>query len=315
LTERGLRELRSGQYSEAIATCTDALHANPRDDEAYLYRGRAYHFRNAKGDPRRALADFTKAIELAPESSDAYYYRAQVYRDLGETELASADDKAARANDKGLMQLDRQLPDPPATVIAATLPAAAKPAAGDSTDEESDPYENLPDHLESDFGKLRAGGYNAEDSNESDRASSVAERNRAALPDERAYEPYADDYRSEGPVTGFDPRRMPPLSPPGAAAAQDSTQRRAFRPSPTSPFLPPAPSPANVPGQVPPLASPFGGRTVQSPFGQGAPAPTGFGRPIPGPFSPPAAQTPRSTPGNPYSNPLVRPPNPRDYVP
>src|SRR3990172_2406650 len=70
-----------GQFDEAIHACTQAIRANPRDAQAYLYRGRAYHCRNAPGDLELAVADFSDSIGLAPKDPEAYYSRALAHRD------------------------------------------------------------------------------------------------------------------------------------------------------------------------------------------------------------------------------------------
>jgi len=52
--------VQQGSYDQAIEACTQLLRANPRDSEAYLHRGRAYHCRNSEGDLSRAIADFSE---------------------------------------------------------------------------------------------------------------------------------------------------------------------------------------------------------------------------------------------------------------
>jgi hypothetical protein len=302
LTERGLKELRSGQYDKAIATCTQAVQLDPRNDEALLYRGRAYHFRNAKGDPQHALEDFTDAIELAPKSSDAYYSRALVYRELGKTRLADADDESARALDGHLRALDRRLPEPLPALVENEPPAATNDAAASglpaSDDEQRALYDQLKERFEPGFGKLRTKPTKPDDSQNSKVSNeSSIERYRRLL---EAPVYVMPEHRESLPgETGGDFRPLSPLPAPGGSAA--SSAGRPFRPMPSSPFQARGPADAGV-GFVPP---------VQSPFGQHAPAPTG--RQSIGPFSPaPFGPLPQ---GSPNPNSLVRPPNPRDFVP
>jgi hypothetical protein len=308
LTEKGLKELRSGQYDEAIATCTEALQLDPRDDAAYLYRGRAHYFRGAKGDLKRAVDDFTRAIELDPKSSDAYYSRALVYRDLGQIALADDDDKNARALDGHLHALDRQLPEPlplPIDDKPAATADAAKPSPESGT---GLPHATVEPELR--FGKLRTEVRRTDDTPRSAESNgSSTER----YDDETAQPSYIVPPRSDsvwGNAPALDPRTFrpfSPLTPPGESAR--SAQGRVYRPAPTSPFQPRAQA---APGDVaPPLSSPF---EVRSPFGQRTPAPTGFTRDTVGPFVP-QGNTRQAPVGNPFSNPAVRPSNPRDYIP
>ncbi|MEX0676029.1 MAG: tetratricopeptide repeat protein [Pirellulales bacterium] len=308
LTEQGLKELRSGQFDQAIGTCSEAIRQNPRDAEAYLYRGRAHHYRNAMGDPKRAVADFSEAIRLAPESSDAYYSRALVYRDLGETELAAVDDKAARAADGQLQQVYRRLPDPAPT---ATL---AKPREDATTDEPPNSVstassEGLP------TSEVKQGELYKRLKKRDEPKESPIERYRRLI-HQSAGEPERDA-SPWGDLSTLRSQRLPQGGEPeGRLTDRPNPLGRALRPVPTSPFEPRVPSGvAADPNQ--PLESPFGG--LQSPFGQRTPAPTGFGVQPVGPFtqrSPaPSGQQPRQFNDNLYSNPAVRPPFPRDYNP
>lgn len=109
--------VHQGNYDEAIEVCTQLVRANPRNAEAYLIRGRAYHCRNEQGDVARAVADFSEAIHQDPMNSEAYYSRALAYKDLNDQEKAEADGKMARQLDPRLKELYAQLPEytPPAT--------------------------------------------------------------------------------------------------------------------------------------------------------------------------------------------------------
>jgi hypothetical protein len=317
LTEQGLLELRAGQYDQAIASCTEALEANPDDDEAYLYRGRAYHFRNAKGDPQRAIADFGEAIRLAPKSADAYYSRALVFRDLGETKLADADDEKARAVDEGLQNIIRQMPSQSAPEVAAEPepPSEAPLATGESLPEAETDRREMFEELQKEFEPSASRRRAAEKKRAAD-ADSRAERSRRSLYRELD-EPVEPSWTTTTPPPATrDPRALQPITPPGDTSAG---RQRTFRPSPTSPFGQPGAAGLGeefgLPGETryspypPPVRSPFaprqqarGAAQPANPFGPGNPGvgvDTGQGN------------------ANPYrySNPAVRPVNPRDYVP
>ena len=318
LTQQGLKELRIGKYEQAIVTCSKAIHQNPQDAEAYLYRGRAYQFRNAMGDPGRAIEDFSEAIRLAPKSADAYYSRALVYRDLGQTELALADDKLARAADGHLQEVYRKLPDPPALstvaeappdVPTAEGPSSVPKASGDilskSAFEQRKLYEQLKERFEP--------GQRAADAKE----SPIERYNRLSRQplDKPATAPL-------GPLGTFSfgaplgPQTGQP--PPRLSEDPNAVGRRPGRPRPSSPFQP------RLPGGLSgdfnqPEQSRQTFRPVQSPFGRRAPAPTGFGVQPANPFGQQApGAVPRQQPPSSdsrYSNPAVRPSNPRDYIP
>jgi tetratricopeptide (TPR) repeat protein len=75
----------------AIDYYTRALKLNPRNDEAYFYRGMQLSLVNEDYD--RAIADFTRAIELKSDNSMYYYYayRGDAYRKKGYYDQAIAD--------------------------------------------------------------------------------------------------------------------------------------------------------------------------------------------------------------------------------
>jgi hypothetical protein len=325
LPRQALQELRSGRYDQAIATCTEAMRENPADAEAYLYRGRAYQLRNALGDPARAIADLTEAIRLAPEASDAYYYRSLVYRDLGNQQLADVDDMKARQVDGRLQEVYRELPDPPPPATFARTPdqvTTGEPpsspdavASGDalpkSEAEQKKLYERLKKRFESPFDTARA--------NKDDAKESFTERYRRLL-----REPVTEPEPDESPpdIFGTLGRLAPRLSPPnepeaGLPAGQNAVQGGVRRPTPSSPFQPRVPSGVAA-DSAEPLSSPFG-RQLRSPFPQRPPAPTGYVAPPASSLAPqsfgPFSQQPRQPSDNLYSNPAVRPPYPRDYIP
>jgi len=322
LTEQGLKELRAGKYDEAIATCGKAIRQNPQDAEAYLYRGRAYQFRNAMGDPPRAIADFSEAIRFAPDSSDAYYSRAIIYRDLGQTELADADDKNARAADSLLQEVYRKLPEPPLpTTVAEALPDVPTdeppiltPQTSDavlpkSEFEQRELYEQLKERFEPQQGAA-------------DATESPIERfnrlSRQPLPEKPAGVPSRPLGKFGSQAPPAPKTALPPLAPPSMSDDSNALVRPPQRPALSSPFQPRLPGGLSGGINQPPESQQTY-RPVQSPFGQRAPSTTGFGVQPAAPFG---QQVPRTVGQQPapsndvrYSNPAVRPENPRDYVP
>ena len=73
---------------KAIRSCSDIIHAKPRDAVAYHLRGNALA-RN--GDLGQAIADYSKAIQLNPKHAAAYESRAMAYTTNGDYTRAIAD--------------------------------------------------------------------------------------------------------------------------------------------------------------------------------------------------------------------------------
>jgi TPR repeat/Tetratricopeptide repeat len=322
LTGQGLKQLRAGKYDEAIATCGKAIRQNPQDAEAYLYRGRAYQFRNAMGDPPRAIADFSEAIRLAPDSSDAYYSRAIVYRDLGQAKLADADDKKARAADGLLQEVYRRLPEPPApATVAEALPdvptdepsVLAPQTSGvvlpKSEFEQRELFEKLKERFEPAQPDAEAR------ENPIERFNRLSRQPPPEKPAAAALGPLGKlgSQAPLAPQTG--------QSPPSMSEDPNALVRPPQRSAPSSPFQPRLPDGLsgdfNQPPQSPQSQQTY--RPVQSPFGQSAPSTTGIGVQPANPFGPQAPRTvgQQPAPSNDvrFSNPAVRPDNPRDYVP
>jgi len=87
----------SWQYiddDKAIADYTKAIALNPKD--AWAYKNRASAWYN-KGDNDKAIADYTKAIEIDPQDDTAWYNRARTYSISGEKDKALSDLKRAIA--------------------------------------------------------------------------------------------------------------------------------------------------------------------------------------------------------------------------
>jgi hypothetical protein len=335
LTGLALRQLRSGEYDDAIKTSSQAIAEKP-EAAAYLYRGRAYHYRNAMGDHQRAVADFTEAIRLAPKSSDAYYSRALARRDLGQKELADADESTARNLDQVVQDTYRRMPDvmnPPDVATPSDAASAdgkkTKSPAGlsQSEAEQKRVYEELKDRFEPGFGELRtpsspaagsaakpSGSYNDRYRQLLEQANreQAAQRNATALEEQEAAT--APSLSGSG---------LPSASPttPRSAAPGNAARRGAARPSTwEGPLQPSLTSPFSQRASVSPGGQPMVNPNVQSPFQQPVRSGTGF-TPVT-PFGAQARQpsAPVASPfggsaTNRFSNPAVRPANPRDYVP
>ncbi len=339
-TQQALHQLRSGQYDEAIATSSKAIHAAPDEAENYLYRGRAYHYRNAMGDHGRAIADYSEAIRRAPKSSDAYYSRALAYRDLGEVKLATADEEQARELDRGLRDVYNRLPNAShLTEIAKETPqsdAAAEPegTGGDSKKSEEDErklYEELKDRFEPGFGTIRSSKKSDEEmvADELQKARKELYQSMMAPP---SYSLPSATEGGEGNLPGGNLRRnllggVDVSQPPGDEAASAENAPAAVPGGASTPWpLGPqqAPQRGRAPSAMTPNPRP---NNLTSPFPQHTPAPTGYvAPPLANPFAaPPSSATGRSsTIGQPFNsgssvnrftNPSVRPPNPRDYLP
>jgi tetratricopeptide (TPR) repeat protein len=337
LTQEALKQLRSGEYDEAIKTSSQAIGQKPDSAAAYLYRGRAYHYRNAMGDHQRAIGDFSEAIRLAPESSDAYYSRALARRDLGQAELAAADETKARELDEVVQDTYRRMPDltPPADVSeSAKLPAASELSG--SEEEQKKVYEKLKGRFEPGFGELRTPSSRPADGSAVKSGASLNDRYRDLL--EQANRAEAEKAAEAGsPLAGQSPMPTPgtgttsPSAVPGAAEPGSATNPPRGRGNAR------ALEAWQGPLQPPPLTSPFAQRTavspsgqmgpnvnrnLQSPFQQIAPGGTGF-TPPQNPFGAQSRQPNASPVTRPFggsttsrfSNPNVRPANPRDFVP
>ncbi|MCK6618049.1 MAG: tetratricopeptide repeat protein [Cyclobacteriaceae bacterium] len=78
----GMEKYDQQNYKEAIANFTKAINNNPRDFQAYLWRGHSKYnlgYLNGIKDNKmleEAIADYSMVIQLDPANSDAYFYRA-----------------------------------------------------------------------------------------------------------------------------------------------------------------------------------------------------------------------------------------------
>ncbi len=77
LLKRGQEKSQKGWQQEAIADFTEVIRRNPKNADAYLYRGKA----RLGADYQGAIADFTEAIRINPKNAEAYLNRALAYLD------------------------------------------------------------------------------------------------------------------------------------------------------------------------------------------------------------------------------------------
>lgn len=75
-------------YNKAIESFTRAIHSNPKEEEAYFFRGASY-LNLGQFDP--ALGDFTKVIEINPKNGEAYWNRGYCYANKRMDDKAIAD--------------------------------------------------------------------------------------------------------------------------------------------------------------------------------------------------------------------------------
>lgn len=86
--ERGVANIKSREWKEAITNFTEAISGNPKDAVAYEYRGAAYLFTSNFDN---AINDFTQAIQLDPTNHEVFWYRASAYRAQREFDKAVHD--------------------------------------------------------------------------------------------------------------------------------------------------------------------------------------------------------------------------------
>jgi hypothetical protein len=317
--------VRAGHYDDAINECTQALRLNPRDADAYLYRGRAYHSRNKPGDLELAIDDFTHANEFAPDNPEPLYSRSLAYRDLGKPDESAADEKKARERDPRLKEIYSQLPDvvaEPARVetaepIADTSKSDEKPAGVGSRSEglgqglqglnsrrllrttptpETTAAPAQPAERVLPQPQPQSQRRNTRDLAQEQSGFDEDLTNNDAFPDAFPQPPRQADPRGKGKAAARPGSRNAGARTGGRSDGFDS--RRAGGYPPANPFggqqnFGNGPQFGNA---LPPLA--------RSPFPQRQPAPTGF---VEQPLSPFNVQ-PRQPYSTPYSAPNVRPP-------
>lgn len=90
---RGSIYIVLGRTDEAISDFYKAIELNSKFANPYKHLGNIY---KEQSDYTRSIEFLSKAIELNLEYKDAYLLRAEVYRLLGETEKAEADEEMAK---------------------------------------------------------------------------------------------------------------------------------------------------------------------------------------------------------------------------
>jgi hypothetical protein len=294
--------VHKGRFDEAIEASTQLIRGNPRDAEAYLYRGRAYHCRNQQGDVARAIKDYTQAIRIAPDQSEAYYSRALAYRDSGNEEASLADETSARQHDPRLAEVYSQLPEvvaEPATVETKPEQSAEKKSAADESDKVLAPRDERRGLKGLSSRRNAAGSTAGLDGKNGGGADTVP----VPVPPKRVPYGPTEKERLDAMLAddGAEAAEPPPVVPESSKKKSKGRTRSVpggWDPGgagvmPSDPFA----SPATKPFYQQPM--------VRSPFPQRAPRPTGFVEEQP--LSPQGTQ-PRQFFNNPYSAPTVRPP-------
>jgi tetratricopeptide (TPR) repeat protein len=84
----GVALYQKGRLDQAIAEFNKAIELNPRDAEAYNYRGSAYL---KKGQIDRAISDYDQVLRLKPRYAEVYTDRGVAYGAKGQYDGALAD--------------------------------------------------------------------------------------------------------------------------------------------------------------------------------------------------------------------------------
>lgn len=84
----GIRQLKKGQYKEAVESFNFALDRNPRNSDIYFARGLSRGFLD---NHMGAIADLTRAIKLDENQPNYYFYRAY-FKSLYGNNRGSIDD-------------------------------------------------------------------------------------------------------------------------------------------------------------------------------------------------------------------------------
>jgi tetratricopeptide (TPR) repeat protein len=84
----GIRQLKKGQYKEAVESFNFALDRNPRNSDIYFARGLSRGFLD---NHLGAIADLTRAIKLDENQPNYYFYRAY-FKSLYGNNRGSIDD-------------------------------------------------------------------------------------------------------------------------------------------------------------------------------------------------------------------------------
>jgi hypothetical protein len=315
-TEQGMSLMRSGSYGEAIDAFSEAIRLNPRDAQAYLFRGRAYQCRNQSGDLDAAIGDFSSSIRFNPDDSEAYYSRAIAYRDRGTANKSKEDAAKSRLDDLTARRLDGQtefddlaetdtpLPPPTPLPFATTSTTTVdEDAAKDATKKAAEPKDaeaaeapestaDLLRRLESEAAEIE----NNRKGTQRPRAGSAPGETRRSTPSREAgaaatgavrNQRRAATYKVEDPRDDLTHRRtdddllLPVDRAPGERpiTEYDTPRRAAGSRAPrysSEPLYGAGGSSRQVPGTESAVAPPV--PQYRSPFPQRPPNPTGFNR-------------------------------------
>lgn len=86
------------EFDKAIADYNDAIRLDPKDSDAYYFRGLIW---TMKGEYDKSIANFDETIRLNPKDADAYFYRGHVWETKGNKGKAEAD--FAKAKELGFV--------------------------------------------------------------------------------------------------------------------------------------------------------------------------------------------------------------------
>jgi len=86
--QAGKDYFQAGEYEKAVDSFTKAIQSNPKDQEAYFFRGATL---SAVEQFDQAVRDYTKALEINPKYADAYWSRGYCYANARKYAEAIAD--------------------------------------------------------------------------------------------------------------------------------------------------------------------------------------------------------------------------------
>ncbi|MCX5667273.1 MAG: tetratricopeptide repeat protein [Candidatus Omnitrophica bacterium] len=86
--QQGKDYFRAQQADKAIDSFTKAIQSNPKEQEAYFFRGATF---SAIGRFDQAIDDYSKVIELNPQHEEAYWSRGYCYQNKRMDDKAIAD--------------------------------------------------------------------------------------------------------------------------------------------------------------------------------------------------------------------------------
>ena len=101
----GTQLLREGKIYRAITVLTRAIEIAPKHAEAYINRGRAYHY---LANYEEAIDNYTKTLSLKQYTADAYASRGDVYRVLNNVTQAIDDYTASLEKRKNALIMSKR---------------------------------------------------------------------------------------------------------------------------------------------------------------------------------------------------------------